>query len=202
MSVPYYKYFLRKVQYISTNLTLIRQGCSEPLNSYNLSATLTNGLYILRSRNRALVKMLSCCTITLGHTRLDHQHISCRSSAGRCLIIHCTARISRPVISIFSYTSRNSCPVSVSVFRMIERRRWVSHSSSNPRRQPSTTQDTEDGPTVWHMSQFRSWICWKIAQHVLCMFPHHLSLTSPLQVHLRDPRRPGLTEPRPVGGGN
>ena len=31
---------------------------------------------------------------------------------------------------------------------------------------------------------------------------HHLSLTSPLQVHLRNPRHPGLTEPRPVGGGN
>ena len=30
---------------------------------------------------------LSCCTITLGHTRLGGQHIY-RSSAGRCLIIH------------------------------------------------------------------------------------------------------------------
>ena len=29
---------------------------------------------------------------------------------------------------------------------------------------------------------------------------HYLSLTSPLQVPLRDSRRPGLTEPRPVGG--
>ena len=33
-------------------------------------------------------------------------------------------------------------------------------------------------------------------------FSHYLSLTSPLTVPLRDPRRPGLTEPRPVGGGN
>ena len=31
---------------------------------------------------------------------------------------------------------------------------------------------------------------------------HYLSLTSPFQVPLRDPRRPGLTEPRPVGGEN
>ena len=55
------------------------------------------------------------------HTRLDGQHISCRSSAGRCLIIiHLTTRISLPLISIFSYTSRNFCPVSVSVFKMTE----------------------------------------------------------------------------------
>ena len=61
-----------------------------------------------------------------GHTRLDSQHISCRSSAGRCLmIIHRIARTSRPVSSIFSYTSRNSCPVSISVFRMTERKRWL-----------------------------------------------------------------------------
>ena len=47
-----------------------------------------------------------------GHTRLDGQHISCRSSAGRCLIIiHLIARTSHPVNSIFSYTSRNSCLV-------------------------------------------------------------------------------------------
>ena len=39
---------------------------------------------------------------------------------------HPIARTSHPVISIFSYTSRNSCPVSVSVFIMAERRRWVS----------------------------------------------------------------------------
>ena len=53
-----------------------------------------------------------------GHTQLDGQHISCRNSAGRCSIIHPIARTSRPVISIFSYTSRNSCSVSVRVFRM------------------------------------------------------------------------------------
>ena len=53
-----------------------------------------------------------------GHTQLDGQHNFCRSSAGKCLIIiHPIARTSRPVISTFSYTSRNPCPVSVSVFQ-------------------------------------------------------------------------------------
>ena len=61
------------------------------------------------------------------HTQLDGQHISCRSSAARCLItIHPIAQTSRPVITIFSYTSRKSCPVSVSVFRVRKRRRSVS----------------------------------------------------------------------------
>ena len=65
-----------------------------------------------------LVPVLSCYKITFDHTRLNDQHISCRSSTGRCLILHLIARIWRPVINIFSYTSRNSCPVSVSVFRI------------------------------------------------------------------------------------
>ena len=46
--------------------------------------------------------------------------------AGRSLIIiHLIVRTCRPLIPIFSYTSRNSCPVSVRVSRMTERRRWV-----------------------------------------------------------------------------
>ena len=56
------------------------------------------------------------------------------------LIFHPVAWTSCPVISMFSYTSRNSCPVSVNVFKMTERRRWVSHSGSNPRRQTTWTQ--------------------------------------------------------------
>ena len=39
---------------------------------------------------------------------------------------HPIARTSRPVISIFPYTSRNSRPVSVSIFRKTNRRRLVS----------------------------------------------------------------------------
>ena len=63
---------------------------------------------------------LQLCQV-YGHTRLGAKHISCRSSVGRCLIIiHPLARMSRPMISIFCYTSRNSCPVSVSIFRMTE----------------------------------------------------------------------------------
>ena len=82
-----------------------------------------------------------------GHTRLDSQHISCRSSAGRCLIIiHPITRTSRPVIFIFCYTSKNSCPVSVRVFRMTGGD--VCHSGSNRRWQTSMTYDTEIGPTV------------------------------------------------------
>ena len=57
-----------------------------------------------------------------GHTHHDNQHISCRSSAERCLII--IYPITRPswlVISIFYYTSRNSCLVSISVFKMTKR---------------------------------------------------------------------------------
>ena len=92
------------------------------------------------SRAGCLVPVSPCFKITLGHTRLDGQHFSCSSSAGRCLIIHPIVWTSPPVISTFSYTSRNSSPVSISVFRMTERRRWVSHSGSNPRRQTSTTQ--------------------------------------------------------------
>ena len=62
-----------------------------------------------------------------GHTLFDGQHISCRSSAGRYLIIiHPITQTSRPLISIFSYTSRNSCPVRVDVLRMTEGRRRVS----------------------------------------------------------------------------
>ena len=69
---------------------------------------------------------------TYASTR-DGQHISCTSSTGRCLIIiRPISRTSCWVISIFSYISRNSCPVSVSVFRMSERRRWMSHSTVVP----------------------------------------------------------------------
>ena len=65
-----------------------------------------------------LVPVLSWCTIMLGHTRLDGQHISCISPAGRCLIIHPISQISYSVIFIFSITSKNSSPVGVSVFPM------------------------------------------------------------------------------------
>ena len=73
------------------------------------------------SGDGCLVPVLSCSTIKLGHARLDGQHISCRSSAGRYLMIYSIARTSRTEISIFSYTS---CPVSISIFRMRDKWRW------------------------------------------------------------------------------
>ena len=74
----------------------------------------------------APIEIRQLCEV-YGHKRLDDEQISCWSSAGRCLIfIHSIAQTLRPVIYIFSYTSRNYCPVSVNVFRMTERRRWVS----------------------------------------------------------------------------
>ena len=48
-----------------------------------------------------LVLVLSCCTIMLGHTRLDGQYVCCRSSAGRCSIIHPLVRTTPPVIYTF-----------------------------------------------------------------------------------------------------
>ena len=95
------------------------------------------------------------------HTRNDGQHISCRSSLGRCLIIfHPMARTSRPVIFIFSYTSRNSCPISVSVFIMTERRRWVPQWFQS---QAAEFFDTEYKNCSHRMKipQFRRWTSWK-----------------------------------------
>ena len=61
----------------------------------------------------------------LCHIWLNGQHFSYRSLAVRCLIIiHAIVRISRPVIFIFS---RNSCLMSVGVFRMRERGRDDCH---------------------------------------------------------------------------
>ena len=76
----------------------------------------------------------------VGHILLEDQNMSCKGSAGMYLIIHLIARTSRPLIFIFSYSSRNFCPVSLRVFRITKRRRSVSLSGSNPTRQNSTTQ--------------------------------------------------------------
>ena len=75
---------------------------------------------IQNKRRGILVLVLFCCTITFGHTRHYGQQI-CRSPVERCLITQHIALTSRLMIPIFSYTSRNSCPVSV--FRMTERQR-------------------------------------------------------------------------------
>ena len=82
--------------------------------------------YVIKFLNALIEINRQLCQV-YGHTWLKDQHISCRSLAGRCLIIiHPIALTSYPVISIFSYTSRNSCPISTHIFRMTERWRWVS----------------------------------------------------------------------------
>ena len=67
---------------------------------------------------------------------------------------------------IFSYTSRNYCPINVSVCIRTEGRRWVSHSTviPIPGGRPLRPRGTKVGPMVWQMSQIQRWICWKIAQ--------------------------------------
>ena len=63
----------------------------------------------LHAQSIALIEIHHQLCQVYGHTCLNSQNIYCRSSAGRCLIIiHSIAWTSRPVISIFSYTSRNS----------------------------------------------------------------------------------------------
>ena len=106
-----------------------------------------------------------------GHTQLDGQHISCRISDGRFLIIiHPEGRTSRPVISIFSYTSRNSCSF----------REWQVEMSV-------TVVPIPGGRPLWHRIQklvSRYDKCLnsggeyveKLAQHLLCLFQWIFSL--------------------------
>ena len=97
-----------------------------------------------------LVLVLSCCMITLGHTWLNGQHISCRCSAGRCLIIHSIARTSRPVISIFLTTQK--IPIQ-SAFSEQQRGRDERHSVVPiPGSRIIRHKDTKVGPMVWQMS--------------------------------------------------
>ena len=102
-----------------------------------------------------------------GQTRLDSQHISYTSSAGRCLIIHTIARTSHPsYFLLFLHLNK---------FLFGMRQRFQNnrggdecHSCYNPRRQTSTTQGYKAGPTA--CLNYRRWICWKIAQHLLYLF--------------------------------
>ena len=81
-------------------------------------------IQFLNAHSIALIEIHSQLCQVYGHKRFDDQHIPYRSWVGRCLIIiHPIVPTSRPVISICSYTSRNSCRVSVSIFRVTERRR-------------------------------------------------------------------------------
>ena len=90
------------------------------VNTERYCETLQKLRRVIHNKRRG---MISACVVLLHDNARPHtaQHI-CRSSAGRYLIIiHPIAWILHPVISIFSHISRNSCPVSASVFRMTER---------------------------------------------------------------------------------
>ena len=90
-------------------------------------------------QSMAPIKICQLCQV-YGHPWLDGQHISCRSSAvRRSIIIHPIARTSRPVISIFYYTSRNYCSANIA-FSEWQRGGDECYSGSNPRQQTSTTQ--------------------------------------------------------------
>ena len=68
----------------------------------------------LNAQSIAPIEIHRQLCLVYGQTRLEGQHISCRSSAGRCLIIiHPIVRTSPSLISTFSYIPRNSCLVNV-----------------------------------------------------------------------------------------
>ena len=122
----------------------------------------------LNAQSRASIEIFRQLCQVYGRTLLDGQQFSCRRSTGRCLII--SPYTSHPVISIFSYTSRNSCPVSISVFRMTESCRWVSQWFEF---QAVDFYDT--GYKIWphgmKKSQFRRSIyIEKIAKHLMYTF--------------------------------
>ena len=67
----------------------------------------------------------------------------------------------RPVISVFYYISRNSCPVSIRALSEWERGGDECH-TVDPIMVSRLLQhsDTKVGPMVWQMSQFRRWIAY------------------------------------------
>ena len=69
--------------------------------------------------------------------------------------------------------SRNNCSVSVIVFRITERRRWVSQWFQS---QAADFYDTgyKSWSMVWQMFLFRRWIYWKIAQTLAVSAPINL----------------------------
>ena len=100
------------------------QTRGETVNTESYCETLQKLRWVIQDKRRGL---LSADVVLLHdnarpHTARRSTHLL-QSSARRCLIIHFIVRTSRPLISIFSYTSGNSCPISITVFRMTARRR-------------------------------------------------------------------------------
>ena len=84
-----------------------------------------------------------------GHTRLDGQHISCRRSTGKCLIIHPIARTSHPVISIFFKCKEISVPAA-SAFSEWQRGGDECHTVVPiPGGWLLRHRNTKVGPTLW-----------------------------------------------------
>ena len=79
-------------------------------------------------------------------------------------------RTSRSMISTFSFISTNSCPFRVT-FSEWQRSRDECHTVDSIQGGKFIRQrDTNVGPAVWQISQFQRWICWIIAQRLLCLF--------------------------------
>ena len=83
----------------------------------------SQALHLIYLASRPCSEQAAGLVLLHSNSRHDGQHISCRSSAGSCSIIHPITRTSRPVISIFSYTSKNFSMLSVRVFSITERRK-------------------------------------------------------------------------------
>ena len=83
------------------------------------------------------------------HTTRRMVNISCRNSAGRCLIIiHRIARTSRPVRFSSFLTPQEISVRSTASFSEWQRGWYECHSGSHLSRQTSTTHDTKVGPTM------------------------------------------------------
>ena len=105
-----------------------------------------------------------------GHTRLDGQHISCRSSAERCLII-IPIPITRNSLPVFPPFLQEVPVRSAKMFSEWQRGEDECHTVVPiPGGRLLRHRDTNVGSTVWQMSQFRRWICWKIPQCLLYLF--------------------------------
>ena len=142
----------------------------EALISAPVDCEVWSGIKFLNAQRIASIESHRELCHVYGHIRLDNQHISCRISTGRCLIIN--RPVAGPHVQWFPsfLTPQEILVRSASAFSEWLRGGGECHGGSNPKRQTSTTQDTKVGPTLRQLSQLRRWICWKIAQHSLYLY--------------------------------